>query len=110
MDVAKQQEVGINIERGKPEIQIDNGIHLMEQLVMATDVEPSRGHVWTPIKIDVIIYHETIAPSTRALEIENFQLQRTIEDLVESSKRATSEIDDSDHSLMINLCGEHDSC
>jgi hypothetical protein len=44
------------------------------------------------------------------LEIEIFQFQWTIEDLAEFPKKVAFEIDDSDHSSMLNLCGEHDSC
>jgi hypothetical protein len=39
-------------------------------------MEPSWGHVWTPTENDVFRYQKVIAPSTRALEIENFQLQK----------------------------------
>jgi len=38
------------------EIQTNAEIHLMEQLVMTMDVEPSWGHVWTPTKNDVFRY------------------------------------------------------
>jgi hypothetical protein len=61
----------------------------MERLVMTIDVEDSWGHVWTPLKM-IFWYQETITPSTQALEIENFQLQRTIEDLVESPGKVVS--------------------
>lgn len=64
LQVAKQQEVKINIERGELEIQIDIGIHLMEQLFMTTNVEPSRGLIWTPTKNDIFLFQETIASST----------------------------------------------
>jgi hypothetical protein len=51
------------------------------------DAKPSRGHVWTPTKNDVFQYQETITPNTQALEIENFQFQRTIKDLAKSLRR-----------------------
>lgn len=50
LQVAKQQEVEINIERGELEIQTDTGIHSMEQLFVTTNVEPSWGLIWTPTK------------------------------------------------------------
>jgi hypothetical protein len=37
LQVAKQQEVEINIEKGKPKIQIDIEIHSMEWMVMTMD-------------------------------------------------------------------------
>ncbi len=74
LHVAEQQEVRINIEKGKPKIQIDTKIHLMEWLVVITNMKTSRGHVWTPIKNDVFQYQNIVAPSTRALEIESFRL------------------------------------
>jgi hypothetical protein len=77
----------------------------MERLVVTMDAKPSWGHVWTPIKNHVFWYQEIVAPSVRALEIEIFQLQRTIEDL----EKANSETNGSDHSLTMNFCGEHDS-
>jgi hypothetical protein len=56
LHVAKQHEVGINIERGEFEIQTNIRIHSMEQSVVTMDKEPSQGHVWTPIKNDVFQY------------------------------------------------------
>jgi hypothetical protein len=44
------------------------------------------------------------------LKIENFQFQRIIEDLVEFSKKATSETNGNDQFSMMKLCREHDSC
>jgi hypothetical protein len=49
--------------------------------------------LWTPIENDVFQYQETIVPNTPTQEIENFQLQKTIEDLAKSPKKATFEID-----------------
>jgi hypothetical protein len=46
----------------------------MEWFVVSMNVEPSLGHVWTPIENDVFRYQETIAPNTWVVEIENFQL------------------------------------
>jgi hypothetical protein len=62
--VVEQQEVKINIERGKLEIRIDTKIHSMEWLVMTMDTKPSKGHVWTPAKNDVFRYEEIVAPNT----------------------------------------------
>jgi hypothetical protein len=53
LHMAKQQEVKVNIEKKELEIQTNIGIHLMERLVVIMDVEPLRGHVWTPTKNDV---------------------------------------------------------
>lgn len=53
LHVADQQEVGINIEKGELEIQIDTGILLMEWLIVTTDEEPSQGPNRTPIGNDV---------------------------------------------------------
>ncbi len=66
--------------------------------------------LWTPIENDVFRYQETIVPNTPTQEIKNFQLQNIIEDLVESLKKATSEIHNIDHFLTWILCKEHDSC
>jgi sensor domain CHASE-containing protein len=41
LHVVKQHEVEINIERGELEIQTNIEIHLMEQLVVTMDTEPS---------------------------------------------------------------------
>jgi hypothetical protein len=81
----------------------------MERLVVITNEEPSIGHVWTLTENDVFRYQETIAPNTWALEIENLQLQKTIEDLAESSEKFASKTNDNDNSLIMNLCKEHDS-
>jgi len=43
--IIKQQEGGINIEKGKLEIQIDIRIHSVERLVMTMDAKPLQGHV-----------------------------------------------------------------
>jgi hypothetical protein len=51
LHVVEQQEVGINIERGELEIQIDIKIHSMEHLIVITNAEPSWGHVWTLLKM-----------------------------------------------------------
>jgi hypothetical protein len=64
LHVVEWQEVGINIERGELEIQIDIKIHSMEHLVVITNVEPSWGHVWTPIENDVFRYQKIVASST----------------------------------------------
>jgi len=64
LHVVKQQEVKINIERGKLEIQIDTKIHSMEWLVMTMDTKPFDGHVWTPARNDVFRYEEIVAPNT----------------------------------------------
>jgi len=56
LHVADQQEVGVNIEIGELEIQIDIKIHSMEWLVVITNAEPSWGHAWTPIENDVFRY------------------------------------------------------
>jgi hypothetical protein len=72
LHIVEQLEVGINIEKGEPKIRIDTKIHLMEQLVMIMDVEPSRGHVWSPTKNDVFRYQKTIVPSTWTQDIEIF--------------------------------------
>ncbi len=63
-----------------------------------------------PIEIDVFQYLKTVAPSTRALETENFQLQRIIEDLAKFRNKVACEIDGSDHLSTMNICKEHDSC
>ncbi len=77
---------------------------------MIMKVEPLWGLVWTPTENDVFQYQEIVAPSTRALEIENFQLQKKTKDLVESPEKAASETNNNDNSSTMNLCGEHDSC
>jgi hypothetical protein len=64
LHVAEQQEVRINIERRKLEIQIDIKIHSMEWLFVITNVEPLWGHVWTPIENDVFQYQKILAFST----------------------------------------------
>jgi hypothetical protein len=81
----------------------------MEWLFMTMDAEPLWGHVWTPTGNDVFWYQETIAPSTRALEIENFQFQRTTKDLAIFLEKATFQTNSNDHSSMMNLYGEHES-
>jgi hypothetical protein len=81
----------------------------MVQLVVTMDVEPSQGPIWTLIRYDVFLHQEIVALSTRALEIENFQLQRAIEDLVESLKKVISKTNGSVHSSTMNFCEEHDS-
>jgi len=48
LQVAEQQEVKINIEKGKLEIQTNTKIHSMEQLVMTMDMEPSWGPYLDP--------------------------------------------------------------
>jgi hypothetical protein len=53
MQVAKQHEVGINIEIGKLEVQTNTRIHLMERLAVIINTKPSQGLVWTRTKNDV---------------------------------------------------------
>lgn len=77
---------------------------------MTTNTKPLSGHVYTPTENDVFQNQEVVAPSTQFLDIEYFQLQKTIEDLVESPEKVTSKTDNNDHSSMMNLCREHDSC
>ncbi len=64
LQVTKQQEVEINMEKGKRKIQTDIEIRSMEQLVMTMDTKPSHGPIWTPTKNDVLQYQEIVAPST----------------------------------------------
>jgi len=63
-----------------------------------------------PIETNVFQYLKAIALSTWALEIENFQLQRIIEDLAKFLNKVAYAIDGSDHFLTMNICKEHDSC
>ncbi len=81
----------------------------MERLVVIMNVEPLLGHVWTLTENDVFWYQDIVAPSAWALEIENFELQKTIEDLAESPEKTTSKINDNDNSSTMNLYKEHDS-
>lgn len=82
----------------------------MERMVMTMDVEPLWGHVWTLTGNDVFWYQEIVAPNIRTLEIENFHLKRKTKDLMESLEKVASKTNGNDHSLMMNIYGEHDSC
>jgi hypothetical protein len=82
----------------------------MEWLVVITNAKPLWGHALTPIENDVFWYQKIVLPSTWTLEIENFQLQRIIEDLVKFLNKVACEIDGSDHFSTMNICKEHDSC
>ncbi len=79
----------------------------MEQLVVTMDVEPSWGHVQILTKNDVFWYQEIVTPNTRTLDIENFQLQRSIEDSVKYLEKVTSKINGKDHSSTMNFYREH---
>ncbi len=76
---------------------------------MTTNAKPSWGHVWTSTENDVFWFKKNVAPSTQALEIENFKLQRTIENLAEFLKKVVFETYGSYHSSTMNFCREHDS-
>jgi hypothetical protein len=80
MHVAKQHEVGINIERRKLEIRINTRIHLMERLVMIMDGKPSWGHVWTPTKM--MLFHTKrllhLVPDPWRMKVFNFRGQPRI--------------------------------
>jgi hypothetical protein len=69
-----------------------------------------RAMLGPPIETNVFQYLKAIALSTWALEIENFQLQRIIEDLAKFLNKVACAIDGSDQFFTMNICKEHDSC
>jgi len=81
----------------------------MEQLVVTTDAKPLWSPIWTPTRNDVFWYQKVIAPGTRAIKIENFQLKKIIEDLAKILEKAAFKIDGNDYLSTMIFCGEHNS-